>query len=122
MKTKRYFFNEETEELMILTKCGDDGETEVDILSQLCAYEMEEDEEQEEEELKPKKTIAITGGGVKEKKPGNSGNRLSSEDKAKILDLAAEGKTLPEIAKEIGCSPATVYNVKRAARTDEEDL
>jgi len=42
---------------------------------------------------------------------GNSSNR--QQTRARILDLLAKKTTPPEIARLLGCSTMTVYNVKR---------
>ncbi len=42
---------------------------------------------------------------------GSSSNR--QQTRARILDLLAKQTTPPEIARLLGCSPTTVYNVKR---------
>lgn len=42
---------------------------------------------------------------------GNSSNR--QQTRARILDLLAKKTTPPEIARFLGCTQATVYNIKR---------
>lgn len=133
----RYYINPDTEELIIVTE-NKDGESTIEqcplIESIEWADEEEESEEESEEEEqapapKPKKSA---GGGRSKKekesapKSGNAskGKRLSEEDKQTILRMSAEGKLIPEIARAVGCSAVTVYNVKKSAakdRLDEED-
>lgn len=129
----RYYINPDSEELIIVSE-NKDGEHTVEQLPLIEAIEWaDEEEESEEEEQEPTPKLKKSAGGGRSKKEkesapksGNAskGKRLSEEDKQMILRMSAEGKLIPEIARAVGCSAVTVYNVKKSAakdRLDEED-
>lgn len=114
MKTERYFFNEETSELTILSQDGDDSQ--IVKLSELCSYEYEDedpiDDPQEEvpdKEDEPDHDVVVGGGSpMKETQ-----KRLTPGEKEQILDALDKGGKATKIAERFGVSAATVYKIKR---------
>lgn len=101
--------------MIILTIAGD--EKSVDVVSECGAVEYE-DEETEEEEVVPPVLPANRGGlqllaPTEKTESVKSSQRLTPEQKDRLVTMLEEGKRDNEIAAKIGCSSATVYNYRR---------
>lgn len=105
MKTEKYFFNDENEELIILTE--EDGESSVQRLDLVCSYEYD-DEEQEDEEVRddppkrmdrPKKE-KVAGGGVADDSWRHK-RRVTRKQREQVKELLSKGFNSQRISDEI---------------------
>lgn len=111
MKTERYFFNEETSELIILSRDGDDSQ--VTTLSELCSYEYEDENTAFDEK---KKVISSV---LSDVEAATRAIILDGMDDYSLRKNRHVTKILRELVKEM---LSNGYNSKRISSTIGEDL
>lgn len=101
MKTQRYFLNEETGELIIVTQ-EDGEETNVETMNQICAFEFEDEEEEAviEKKVKPVKSGKVRGGGLADESWRHN-RRVTKKQKEQVKELMAKGFNSQKISEEI---------------------
>ncbi|MFZ3032233.1 MAG: hypothetical protein WA082_04310 [Candidatus Moraniibacteriota bacterium] len=98
----RYYLNQDTEELVIVTESGDNDFSIAEL--QMIAEIEYEDEKQEDDE-KPrqqhnKRSDAVSG--KKSDESWRSGRRVTLRQRTLVLDMLKNGKNSKEISEEIG--------------------